>query len=267
MRCVARSAEKLRPLAREGAEAAQGSLEDAGFLAGAFAGASAVFAMIPPNYSAPDFRAYQNRVGASIAEAVVRAGVTHVVNLSSQGAHLPEGTGPIKGLYDQEQRLNALEGVNVLHMRPTYFMENLLAYVEMIRKANAIGAAIRGDLRFAMIATRDIAEFAAERLARRDFSGKSVRDLLGPKDISMNEATAIIAARTGRPDLRYIQLPYEEVEKALSGLGFSADVARLFMEMITALNSGLFSHIRRDGENTFGTAFEEFAGAFVKPLA
>lgn len=267
VRCVARTADRLGQLTGKGAEAAPGSLEDTAFLTKAFSGADAVFAMIPPSYAAPDFRAYQNRVGASIAGAIDGSGVRHVVNLSSQGAHLSEGTGPIKGLHDQEVRLNGLRGVNVLHMRPTYFMENLLAYADMIRKKNVIGSAIIGDLKFAMIATKDVAQFAAERLVARDFQGKSVRDLLGQRDISMNEATGIIARRINRPDLRYVQFSYEDVGKSLVGAGFSEDVSRQFTEMIRALNGGLFSNLPRDGDNTTGTAFEEFAEVFSRLLA
>ena len=82
--------------------------------------------MIPPNFTAVDFRAYQNEVGNSIATGIIKAGVKFVVNLSSQGAEFPAGTGPIAGLHDQEERLNRLQGVNVLHLRATYFIENLL---------------------------------------------------------------------------------------------------------------------------------------------
>lgn len=262
LRCIARTAEKLGQLS--GAEAAPGSLEDTAFLTRAFSGASAVFAMIPPSYKAPDFRAYQNGIGASIAEAIVKAGVKHVVNLSSQGAHLPDGTGLIKGLHDQEQRLDSLPGVNVLHMRPAYFMENLLAYAEMIRKMNIIGSAIRGDLAFAMIATKDIAKFAAERLVKKDFTGKSVRDLLGQRDLSMNEATGIIGRKINRPGLKYVQVSYEDVEKALASAGFSGDVSRLFTEMVRALNEGLLSNLPRSKDNTTGTPIEEFAEFFLR---
>jgi uncharacterized protein YbjT (DUF2867 family) len=267
VRCIARTADRLGQFTGRGAEAAPGSLEDTAFLTRAFSGAEAVFTMIPPSYAAADFRAYQNRVGASIAGAIENSGVRHVVNLSSQGAHLPEGTGPVKGLHDQEARLNGLKGVNVLHMRPTYFMENLLAYAGMIRNNNVIGSAIMGDLKFAMIATKDIAQFAAERLAARDFPDNSVRDLLGQRDISMNEATGIIAEKVNRPGLRYVQLSYEDVEKNLLGAGFSEDVGRQFTEMIRALNGGLFSNIPRDRDNTTGTSFEEFAEVFSRLLA
>jgi uncharacterized protein YbjT (DUF2867 family) len=221
--------------------------------------------MIPPHYTAGDFRAYQNEIGASIADAIRRSGVKHVVSLSSQGAQLPDKTGPIKGLHDQEERLNKIENVNILHARPTYFMENLLMFVPMIKSMNMAGSAIRGDLKFAMAATKDIAKFIADRLLKRDFSGKSVRDILGQRDVSLNEAIQIIGKKINKPDLKYVQFSYEDAEKGMISSGLSEDVSRLFVEMSRALNEGLFAvNLTRTKENTTETSIEEFAETFAK---
>jgi uncharacterized protein YbjT (DUF2867 family) len=266
VRCVARTAEKLEEFAGKGAEVSTISLADTSALIKAFSGADAVFAMIPPNYKAPDFRVYQNAIGASLAEAIEKSGVKYIINLSSQGAHLPDGTGPIKGLHDQEVRLNKLNGVNMLHIRPTYFMENVLANIDMIKNMGIMGSAIRGDLKFPMIATKDIAKFAVERLMKKDYTGTSVKDLLGQRDISMNEVAGIIAKQVNKPGLKYVQFSYEDTEKALISVGFSADVSRLFVEMSKALNEQLIMDIPRTKENTTETPFEEFAELFVALL-
>ncbi len=266
VRCVARTAEKLEEFADKGAEVSTISLADTSSLIKAFSGADTVFAMIPPNYNAPDFRAYQNAIGASLAEAIEKSGVKYIVNLSSQGAHLPDGTGPIKGLHDQEVRLNKLNGVNILHIRPTYFMENVLANIDMIKNMGIMGSAIRGDLKFPMIATKDIAKFAVERLMKKDYTGTSVKDLLGQRDISLNEVAGVIAKQVNKPGLKYVQFSYEDTEKALIGMGFSADVSRLFVEMSKALNEQLIMDIPRTKENTTETLFEEFAELFIELL-
>lgn len=265
VRVVGRNSEKLQGFVDKGAEAAVGDLRDTGFLTRTLSGFTAVFAMIPPHYTAMDFRAYQNEVGTSIASAIQKSGIKYVVNLSSQGADLPEGTGPIKGLYDQEERLNKLEGVNILHIRPTYFMENLLMNIPMMKNMNMAGSAVTGDQKFAMIATKDIASFVAERLMKRDFTGKPVRDLLGQRDLSLNEAIAIIGKKISKPDLKYVQFSYEDAEKGLVRAGLSGDVSKLFIEMSKALNRGLFAvNRRRTKENTTGTSIEEFADTFAK---
>jgi hypothetical protein len=188
-----------------------------------------------------------------------------VVNLSSQGAELPRGTGPILGLHDQEMRLNTLHGVNVIHLRPTYFMENLLANVPLIHDQGFAGSAVRGDLKFAMIATTDIADVAAGHLLARDFSGSSVRDLLGQRDLSLQEAFTIIGRRIGIMDLAYRQFTPEEFGTALIGMGMSRDMSRMMIEMSDALNRGLFAVNRpRTAVNTTPTTIETFAGWFAE---
>jgi uncharacterized protein YbjT (DUF2867 family) len=264
VRVIGRDAAKLRTLVNKGAEAAVGDLKDSSFLTGVLSGVDAVFAMIPPNYTATDFRGYQNEIGRGIAGAISKAGVKYVVNLSSQGAELPAETGPILGLHDQEIRLNGLAGVNVLHLRCTYFMENLLMNIPLINGLGIAGSAVRGDRKFAMIATRDIAARVADHLVRRDFHGKVVQDLLGQRDLSLDEAIGVIGRKIDWPDLKYVQFPYDEAAKGMLEMGISPDASRLFIEMSTALNDGLFAVNRlRTTENTTPTAIEEFAEIFA----
>jgi uncharacterized protein YbjT (DUF2867 family) len=264
VRVIGRDAARLQPFTDKGAESAAGDLKDTAFLTGAFSGVDAVFAMIPPDYTADDFRGYQNGVGRSIVDAITRSGVKYVVNLSSQGAELPAGTGPILGLHDQEKRLNWLAEVNVLHLRCTYFMENLLMNIPLINGRGIAGSAVRGDRKFAMIATRDIAARVVEHLVRRDFHGKVVEDLLGQRDLSLEEAIGVIGRRIGLPDLKYVQFPYDEAAKGMVAMGISPDVSRLFIEMSAALNDGLFAVNRpRTVENTTPTAIEGFAETFA----
>ena len=265
VRVVGRDAGKLKGFTAKGAEAAVGDVGDAAFLTRAFTGADAVYALIPPNFGAADFRAYQKKIGEITIAAIKASGVKYVVHLSSQGAHLPDRTGPIVGLHDQEERLNRLEGVNVLHLRPTYFMENLLMNIDLIRKMNIMGSAIRGDVKFAMIAAKDIGAYAAERLAKRDFTGKSVVDLLGQRDLSLDEAAAVIGKKLGKPDLKYVAFPYDDAEKGMVAMGLTPDLSKIYIEMSKALNDGLFAvNIPRTKENTTQTSIEEFAGVFAK---
>lgn len=268
VRLVSRDAARLQHYMEKGAEAAVGDLTDVRFLTDTFKGVKAVFSMIPPNYGARDFRSYQNLVGTSIATAVVNAGVTHVVNLSSQGADLPRGTGPIAGLHDQEERLNGLRDLNVLHLRCTYFMENLLLNVPLIHEHGFAGSAVRGDLKFAMIATRDIAGRAAGHLLVLDFSGKSHRDLLGQRDLTLQEAFTVIGRRIGISSLKYVQFSYEDAARAMVDLGISPNLSSLYIEMSKALNAGLFAVNRpRTAENSTPTTIEEFAEIFAEAYA
>lgn len=266
VRALARRADALAALAKLGAESMAGSVEDDAFLRRALGGATTVFAMIPPNYGSDDFRGYQNRVAAAFASAIGASGIRHVVHLSSVGAQHGTGVGLVNGLHDSEKILDRLEDVAVVHLRPTFFMENHLGSIGLIKAMGTNGGGFAPDLPFPMIATRDIAAAAAELLAAPSFPERSIRELLGPRDYTMREATAALGAAIGRPDLGYVQFPSAEVKKAMLGMGLSENVADLMVEMAQGLNSG---HMRptqpRGGATDTPTTIETFARDVFAP--
>ncbi len=266
VRAVARRAEGLAALAAKGAEARAGDLGDAAFLADAFRGADAVFAMIPPDYATPDMRAYQRRTGAGLADALAKAGARRVVFLSSIGAGLPSGTGPIAGLHEMEERLSKMDGLASVSLRPASFMENLLAAIPLIKSAGINGSAARGDVSLPMVATRDIAAVAADLLAAPTFAGHATRDIFGPRDYTHREATAILGAAIGKPDLAYVEFSYEDFHKAIVGMGFSKSAADNFVEMYEAMNAGRIQAMaNRTALSTTPTTLERFARDVFAP--
>jgi len=267
VRVIGREAKKLQAFAARGAEVAAGDASDAAFLARAFAGADAAYTLIPPDFRAADFRAYQDRIGEATAAALRQSGVKRVVFLSSVGADLPAGTGPIAGLCAQEKRLAAL-GVDVLSLRPGYFFENLHASLPLIRQQGINGSAIAPDVKMSMIATRDIGSAAAAALAAKDFSGVQIRNLLGPRDYTLVEVTRILGAKIGKPDLAYVQFPYEAFGAALEQAGLSKDLARLYVEMSRGFNDGIVKPVGgRTPASTTPTTFEAFAGELAAAYA
>ncbi|MEE9132770.1 MAG: NmrA family NAD(P)-binding protein [Gemmatimonadota bacterium] len=262
---IGRSAERLQPLVEKGAEPVVGSVDDAQAMALAFSGAVGVYCMIPPRYDVDDFRGYQRNIGESLTRAIQEAGVEWVAFLSSVGAQHKEGTGPIAGLREQEERLNSLDKVNVINLRAGWFMENFFMSIDTIRTMGVIGTPVRGDAPIPMIATRDIGAYAAERLAKLDFSGKSNREVLGPRSLTLEEATSVLGAAIGKPNLSYTQFPYEDAEQAMIGMGMSKGVAGVFTEMYRGMNDGLVvPEEERSPENTTPTTMEEFAQVFAQ---
>jgi uncharacterized protein YbjT (DUF2867 family) len=267
VRVIGRDPARLKTLKDAGAETATGDALDPRFLAGAFRGSDAVFTMIPPNYAAPDARAFQNQIGASIAEGLAAAGVSRVVNLSSIGGGLSGGTGPIAGLHDQEERLNRIAGLDLLHLRPAYFFENHLAAVPAVKGMGVFPGLIRADVPFAQIDTRDIAAAVADELARPGAYPNRVRHLLGPRDLTMTEAARILGKAAGKPDLAYVQAPAADVKKNLVQMGISPNLANLFEEMSEALSDGRIGRTaKRDADSTTPTTLEEFAPHFAAAL-
>ncbi len=266
VRAIGRSADRLTPLTAEGGEPFVCDVNDAAALTKAFSGAKAVYAMIPPSSTSDDYRAEQDRVTNAIAEAVQHAAVEYVVSLSSVGADQPQGTGPVAGLHNLEQTLNRIPDLNVLHLRPGYFMENTLAQIGIIKTMGLTAGPLRPDLLLPMIATRDIGRAAASALLALDFTGKQTQELLGERDLSYAEAVTIIGEAIGKPGLKYLQVPDQQVRGAFLQMGMSANVADLILEMSAALNSGVMKSLEeRTAENTTPTSFETFVAEEFVP--
>jgi uncharacterized protein YbjT (DUF2867 family) len=259
VRAVGRNPEALAALAAAGAEPRAGDAADPAFLTEAFRGADAVHTMLPYSHSAPDFRAEQARLSEAIVTAIRDSGVRKVVVQSSLGADLPSGTGFIAAsLHPHEQRLRALGGVDLLLLRPTLFFESVVAAVDAIEATGVNADVVAPDAPVPMIASRDVAEVAAASLRSRDWTGVEVRELLGPRDLTYTEATRILGAAMGRPDLPYVQLPDDEMVGALVQAGFSSDAAALHVGMGNAISAGtIISHEGRTPRTTTPTRFED----------
>ena len=260
VRVIGRHANRLEGFVQRGAEAFIADVTDAAALTTAFASAKSVYAMIPPNISAPDVSGYQERVSDALAAAIQGAGVEHAVVLSSVGADKPDKTGPVVGLHNLEQKLNSIPGLDALYIRAGYFMQNLLPQIAVIQNFGVLGGPLRADLPLAMIAARDIGDWAAEKLLGLGFTGKQARELLGQRDLTYREVASVIGRAIGRPNLTYTQLLPQLIKVALVQSGMSSSMAELILEMSEALNSGYMAPLEpRSAQNTTPTAIETFA--------
>ena len=262
VRIVGRDAEKAKELTNKGAELFLGSTDDVELLKKAFDGASAVYALLPMNMAAEDYTAFQLKHANAIAEAMKACNVKHVVSLSSQGAHLESNSGIILGLHKMEQLFNQVRGLNTLHLRPAYFMENALGMVGMIKESGIMGSPIKGDLSMPMIATNDIANYAAKRLLSLDFEGNNHQDLLGARNVTYQEVAKVYGTAIGKSDLNYVEFPYADFKGAFMGMGASENVADKMNEFLLRLNAGEVFIAERNEENTTPTTIENFSQTF-----
>ena len=266
VRVVGRSAKRLEPFVKKGAEAFVADIADTEALTRAFSGAKGVYAMIPPDVSTPDVLAHYRRVGDALAAAIEKSGVKYVVVLSSLGADKPDKTGPVVGLYNLEKKLGSISGFNALYLRAASYMENLLSQVGVIRAFGTMAGPVKGDLPIPMIATRDIGDAAADALLQLDFQGKSTRELQGARDVTNIEAAKIIGAAIGKPDLTYKQMSAAQLKPGFVQMGMSSNMADLLLELAEAQNSG---HLRvlepRSPRNTTSTTLETFAAEVFAP--
>jgi uncharacterized protein YbjT (DUF2867 family) len=264
VRAIGRNPHKLQELKAKGAEIHSGDLTDVEFLAKGFHGCQAIFSLIPPGLEEDDMEVFREKSAEAIDRAIVKAKITHVVNLSSIGANVDARTGPIKELHRHEERLDMIPDLNVLHVRPGFFMENLSMFLPVIKKTGSVALSIKKDLPIPMVATRDIALKVAELMSALKFTGSSVFELAGPREVTMTEAAQILGKAMGKPDLKYVQLSYEQAEKAMIEGGMKHQVAKLLVEMHQAFNEGKIAPTQKlTAEHRGKTTLEEFCKELV----
>ncbi len=233
---VSSTPDKQAAIEALGATAAIGSLADAAFLATAFAGADAVYAMIPPNFAAPDAREHYRSIGRAYAAAVRQAGVPRVVHLSSWGADLAAGTGFILGSHDVEGLLDALPDVALTHLRAGYLYYNLYSYVGMIKGQGFIGSNYGGDDGLVLVAPADVAVAAAEALTA-PAPGRTVR-YVASDERTPNEIARALGAAIGRPELQWVSFTDAQMRGALESRGMPAPAVASLVELGGSIHSG-----------------------------
>ena len=265
VRALGRSADRLAELAGRGAEARAGDAADPGYLTDAFRGADAVYVLLPIAPEAPDWHAHQARLGKAIVTAVRDSGVPYVVAVSCVGADLAGGTGFLTGLHAQEERLRTVTDVaHVLVLRPGAYFENAYGWLPVIAEQGVMADSVAPGTPLPMVATTDVGAAAAAALRVRDWTGFAVRELLGPRDLTYADVARLIGSAIGRPDLRYVQIPEHDLVAALVAAGWSADAARLQVEMNRAFSDGrVASRQGRSPDTTTPTRFEEFAAGLA----
>ncbi|QKG51889.1 NAD(P)H-binding protein [Hymenobacter sp. BRD67] len=247
-----------------GATAAIGSVDDADFLAATFAGAEAVYAMVPPVYREPDSRAYFQRIGRHYAQAIQQARVPRVVQLSSWGAHRDHGTGGILGSHDVEEILAAVPGLALTHLRPTSFYTNYYGFVGMIKGAGFMGANCAGDRPVALVHPRDIAAAAAEELTKpATAAGRTIRYVASDERTQAEVAQALGTA-IGRPDLRWVAFTDEQMRENLLKNGLPASTAADIVGIYASMSSGALGEDYEQHKPTLGQVkLEDFAKEFA----
>lgn len=248
-----------------GAKAAVGSVENVDFLTKTFTGADAVYTMVPPFFGATDWKSWIESIGKNYAAAIKSAGVKYVVNLSSVGAHMYDGCGPVSGLHRAEQALNTLTEVNIKHLRPVYFYPNLFANIGLIKQAGIIGGNFAvSDNKFAIVDPADIATVAVEELLQLKFTGHTVR-YIASDEISTNTIADEIGKAIGKPGLSWVPFTNEQAYEGMKQAGLPEEVAKNYVEMGAAIHSGeMYADYWKHRPQSLGkTKLTDFAKLFA----
>jgi uncharacterized protein YbjT (DUF2867 family) len=248
-----------------GAIAAIGSIQDEGFLTKTFTGADAVYVMVPPTFAAADWKAYIGDTGKIYAKAITAAGIKNVVSLSSIGAHLAEGCGPVSGIYRVEQVLNTLSDVNIIHLRPGNFYTNFYSNIGMIKHGGIIGGNYGANTTIMLVHPNDIAEAAAEELLGLTFKGHSQRYVISDERTT-NDIAKVLGTAIGKPELPWIDFKDEDSFAGLMGAGLPEEVAKNYVEMGKAMREGsMFEdyNAHKASVKISKTKLEDFAKEFA----
>lgn len=265
VRATGRPGAKLEALGRRGAIACPGSLHDRAFLRQVLAGAEAAFLMTPVDTSAEDVNGVQFSIIDAVTDALTGSGVRHAVLLSSWGAELEQQVGGIIACHRFERALEAIDGLNVVHLRPTWFMDNFLWSIPLIQIAGINGSAMDGTFSFPMIAARDIAPIAVGYLLERTFVGSQVHYLCGPRDQNLVEVTRAIAEAIGKEDLGYVRLPDDVYRRGLLGAGLTPNAAELAMDIGRGIEGRVVRAEPRTTSNSTPTTIQAFAREIFLP--
>ena len=233
---ITSKAENAAKIETLGAKPAVGSVEDTDFVTQAFAGADAVYLMIPPKWGVTDWRGFQNEVADNYIAAIKTNAVPYVVMLSSIGAHMGNGAGPVDGLYDLEQKLKTIDDLNVKVLRPSYFMYNLFGMVGMVKGMGMMGSNF-GDDKVVLVHTSDIAEAALQNLMNLDFTGNQIQYIASDERTGAEIAT-VLGEAVGKPETPWIVFSDEQSKQGILQAGLNEEIATGYTTMGKSIRNG-----------------------------
>ena len=260
---LSREKKKVDELVRRGARVIEGSFEDPALLAKALEGAEALFWLTPPP-ARPDYYAWATKCAKQAAAAAKKAGARRAVVLSSAGVHTGPGTGPVGPGREMENDFEATLPA-VVSLRPGIFMENFLRSAETIAKTGQIFLPIPPGKKWPLVATADIANKAACWLLDRSWSGHHRVGVHGPKDLSTDEAAAVISSVLGKP-VKCVELTPDQARSAMHSMGMPEFVVDIIIEMYVAYIEGRLDAAEpRTPDTTTPTTLAEFARTTLVP--
>jgi uncharacterized protein YbjT (DUF2867 family) len=259
---ITSSQDRVKEIEKLGAKALVGQAQDQAFIEKAFKGADVIYTMIPPIWQTSNWRASQYEVAKAYAQGIQKNGIKHVVNLSSMGAHLKDGVGPVSGLYDFEQLLNQIPVLNVKHLRPSFFYYNFISQISLIKQAGILGGNYGEGEKVFLVHPNDIAAVALEELLTLKFTSNSVRYIFG--DERSGKEIADVLGKAVNKQVNWVVFTDEQQKQGLLQAGLSETHANGYTEMGKALRDGIMQNdARKNKPAPSPLKLEDFAKEFA----
>jgi NAD(P)H dehydrogenase (quinone) len=196
---VHREDERSDGLCKRGAEVVVGDLLDFDAVRSAFEGVDRAYFVYP-------IRPGLVQATAQFAQSAKEAGVEAIVNMSQVSARADAMSHAARAHWLAEQVFN-WSGLNVAHIRPTYFAEWLLYLAPMIRQGVMSAPFTTG--RHAPIAGEDQGRVIVGILANPQPHCGKVYPLYGPVEMTHDEIARIVGLVLGR-EITYQSMPIEK---------------------------------------------------------
>ena len=262
LRVIVRDPARLVPWVRESAEAIPGSHDDPAVVGRAFAGADAVFWLVPPDPRVADVTDYYLDFTRPACAAITEAGVPRVVAVSTLGRGIVKNGGPLSAALAMDELIEST-GVGYRSLNMPFFMENFLRQLAPIRDQGVFFLPRTADRPLATVATRDIAAVAARLLTDRDWTGQEDVPVAGPDDLSPNQMAAVMSEVLGRP-VSAQQVPLERYRASMLERGMSEGWAQEMVDMAEAQNTqGVYD--LPPGTPRTPTSFRQWCQEVLKP--
>jgi uncharacterized protein YbjT (DUF2867 family) len=235
---ISSNPEKQKDIEALGATAAIGNLQDVNFLTATFIGAEAAYCMAVGYFNSNlDSITYGEKLANNYVQAIQQSGIKRVVYLSSIGAHTDQGNGVLVFHYAVENILKKLPSdVGITFMRPVGFYHNLLGFINTIKTQGVIASNYGGDDKVPWVSPIDIAAAVVEEITT-PLVGRKVR-YVASEEITCNEIASILGAAIGKPDLKWIVIPDEQLLNGMIAAGMNPRIAAGLVEMNASSHTG-----------------------------
>ena len=136
----------------------------------------------------------------------------------------------------------------------------------MIKTAGLIAANYGDDDKVVLVSPMDIATAAVEEIEASP-AGNKVR-YIASDERTCNEIAQVLGRAIGKPDLKWITISDEEMQKGMQANGLPAPVAACYVEMFGACHNGLLNEDyelqkpHQMGEIKLEDFAQEFAGVY-----
>ncbi|WP_328916402.1 MULTISPECIES: NAD(P)H-binding protein [unclassified Streptomyces] len=265
VRVIVRDASRLPAAVRDRVQVVQGSHGDPEVVTEAFAGADAVFWLVPPDPRAPSLDAAYTDFSRPASAALKAQGVKRVVAVSALGRGTPmaDHAGHVTASLAMDDLL-AATGVGYRALTMPSFMDNLLRQTELIKNRGIFTSPVSGSRSMPTCAVGDIAAVAAELLLDDTWSGVEEVPVLGPEDLSFDDMARIMAEVLQRP-VRFQQVPGPDFKARMTQFGMSDAVAQGLLDMALAKDAGLDNAVPRTARSSTPTGFRQWCEDVLRP--